>query len=186
MPKVYPPSMPARARFPLTFFLRASGLHVGAAAAAASLRRDLAEEGFVTNSEFDEAYAVARITPGTNLLAMYTLLGQRLAGWRGAILALSAGAIIPAAISGFMAAVYVWNAGDPLAAKAMQGARAGALAVLLWAAIKLLRPQLTQQRVRGAILALAILTGTLALPLPPLGLLLVAGAVGAVVLRREP
>ena len=45
---------------------------------------------------FDEAYAVARVTPGTNLLAMYTLLGERFAGWPGALLALSVGALVPA------------------------------------------------------------------------------------------
>jgi|KBSMisStandDraft_5_1062788.scaffolds.fasta_scaffold661399_3 chromate transport protein ChrA len=62
-------------QFPLSSFLRASGLHVGAAAAAAALRRDLVEGNAVTGPEFDEAYAIARLTPGTNLLAVYVLLG---------------------------------------------------------------------------------------------------------------
>ena len=67
-------------------FVRASSLHVGAAAAAAALRRDLVDKGRLSASAFDEAYAVARVTPGTNLLAMYTLLGERFAGWRGALI----------------------------------------------------------------------------------------------------
>jgi len=106
MATVYPRSAPPDRPFPLAPFLRASTLHVGAAAAAASLREDLVEHGSLTSSEFDEAYAIARLTPGTNLLAMYTLLRQRLAGWRGATTALSAGIIIPAAISGAVAAAY--------------------------------------------------------------------------------
>jgi chromate transporter len=74
-------------------------LHVGAAAAAAALRRDLVDTGRVSSAPFDEAYAVARVTPGTNLLAMYTLLGKRFAGWRGALLALCVGAFVPAIIA---------------------------------------------------------------------------------------
>ena len=69
---------PAGRPFPLLEFIRASSLHVGAAAAAAALRRDLVDTGRLPSASFDEAYAVARLTPGTNLLAMYTLLGEKL------------------------------------------------------------------------------------------------------------
>src|SRR5687767_16038975 len=107
MSSVYPGPSTAVQSFPLASFLRASGLHVGSAAAAAALRHDLVNQRHLTESEFDEAYAIARLTPGTNLLAMYTLLGRRLAGWRGAAVALSAGTVIPAAIAGICAAMYV-------------------------------------------------------------------------------
>jgi chromate transport protein ChrA len=62
-------------------FLRASSLHIGAAAAAASLRHDLVKEGKVESRDIDAAYAISRVTPGTNLLALYALLGHRLGGW---------------------------------------------------------------------------------------------------------
>ena len=88
-----------QASFPFGAFVRASSLHVGAAAAAAALRRDLVDQGRLSASAFDEAYAVARVTPGTNLLAMYTLLGERFAGWRGALTALTVGALVPALIA---------------------------------------------------------------------------------------
>ena len=55
--------------------------------------------GQLPASAFDEAYAVARVTPGTNLLAMYALLGERFAGWRGALTALAVGALVPALIA---------------------------------------------------------------------------------------
>ena len=158
---------------------------MGAAAAAASLREELLERGALTSSDFDEAYALARLTPGTNLLAMYVLLGKRLGGgWRGAAAALAAGAVIPAAIAGMVAAGYVQYAGHPLAARAMQGARAGALAVILWAVVKLLRPQLLLHGVRAVVVAATTLAVTLTLPIPQVALLIVAGVVGAV-LRRE-
>ena len=171
--------------FPLGPFLRAAGLHVGAAAAAASLRRELTERTLLTGSEFDEAYAVARFTPGTNLLALYTLVGERLAGWRGATLALSIGTFIPAALATVVAVGYVAYAGNPLAARAMQSARAGALAVLLWAAVRLIRPQLTQQRTRGLTVAVAALALSFAFTVPQIVLLLLGGGAGAWLLRRE-
>jgi hypothetical protein len=64
-----------RRAFPLVEFIRASSLHVGAVAAAAALRRDLVDSGRLPSGAFDEAYAVARLTPGTNLLAMYVYIG---------------------------------------------------------------------------------------------------------------
>ena len=104
---------PEHASFPFGAFVRASSLHVGAAAAAAALRRDLVEQGRLSASAFDEAYAVARVTPGTNLLAMYTLLGERFAGWRGALTALTVGALVPALIAVALGAAYVGYAGPP-------------------------------------------------------------------------
>lgn len=171
--------------FPLASFLRASGLHVGAAAAAAALRHDLVDRGQLTASEFDEAYAIARVTPGTNLLAMYTLLGKRLAGWRGAASALAVGTVVPAAIAGLFAATYIRFSDIALAARAMQGARAGALAVLLWAAVRLLRPQIMLHRTRAALLAGGALAAALTLSVSPIVQLIVAAVVGAVLLRAE-
>ena len=176
---------PARGRFPLLEFIRASSLHVGAAAAAAALRRDLVDTNRLSSAAFDEAYAVARVTPGTNLLAMYTLLGERFAGWRGALLALGVGALVPAAIAVTVGAAYVEYADRPLAREAMQGARAGALAVFAWAVVRLLRPQLQLHRGRGVALALATLTMALILPIPSFVILLVAGGIGAVFLGAE-
>jgi chromate transporter len=181
---VYTPTR-AKPGFPLLEFIRASSLHVGAAAAAASLRRDLVETGRLPSAAFDEAYAVARVTPGTNLLAMYTLLGQRFAGWPGALIALSVGAIVPAMIAVILGAAYVGYADHPIARDAMQGARAGALAVFAWAVVRLLRPQIQRHRLRGVALALAALALTVLHPVPPFVILLVAGGLGAAFLQVE-
>lgn len=184
MPQVYSESKPAGQPFPVGAFVRASTLHVGAAAAAASLRRDLVETGVTDASTFDEAYAVARLTPGTNLLAMYTLLGQHLGGWRAGVSALAIGAVLPAAIVVVLGMAYVAYGEYPLAARAMQGARAGALAVFAWAAIRLIRPQLSQHHVRGTVLAVAVLAAIVTVKVPVFILLLAAAGAGAAFLRR--
>ena len=185
MAPVYVQRDPVQSSFPVFPFLRASSLHVGAAAAAASLRHDLVKNGSLSESEFDEAYAIARLTPGTNLLAMYTLIGQRLAGWSGAARALTIGSVVPAIIVALIAAAYVTFGNTPFVAKAMQGARAGALAVFLWAAVRLFRPQFTKHRTRGALVGLVTLVIGFAASIPPLVVLLAAGAIGAVLLRDQ-
>ena len=176
---------PEGASFPVGAFVRASSLHVGAAAAAAALRRDFVDTGRLPASAFDEAYAVARLTPGTNLLAMYTLLGERFSGWSGALGALTVGALIPALIAVALGAAYVGYAGHPLAEGVMQGARAGALAVFEWAIVRLGRPQFQQHRRGGIALAVTTLVMTLLLPIPQVVILLVAGGLGAAFMRSD-
>ena len=178
---------PERRPFPLEAFVRASSLHVGAAAAAAALRRDLVDKGRLPASAFDEAYAVARLTPGTNLLAMYTLLGERFGGWSGALMpALTVGALIPALIAVALGAAYLRLAGHPLAEGVMQGARAGALAVFAWAIVRLGRPQLQQHRRRGVALALTTLVMMWLVPIPQFVILIVAaGGLGAAFMRTD-
>lgn len=173
----------APSRFPWRVLVRASSLHVGAAASAAALRRDLVETGQIHPDHFDEAYAVARVTPGTNLLAMYVLLGERFAGWRGALAALAIGACVPAFIAVTLGVAYVAFSNRPLTQLFMQGARAGALAVFGWAVIRLARPQIRTHRWRG--LGIAAMTSALLwIGAPTMVVLLVAGAVGSVLLRE--
>ncbi len=76
-------------------FVRASILHIGAAAATASVREELTRDHRVTTTEVDRAYAVSRVTPGTNLLALHAQLGHQLGGWQLAIQAVMVGAGLP-------------------------------------------------------------------------------------------
>ena len=183
MPEVYCQSTDAPQGFPWASFIRASTLHIGAAAAAVSLRREMVDEGGAPPSVFNQAFAVSRLTPGRNLLALYVLLGRHVAGWRGALQALAVGTLIPSIIACGAAAVHSHYAAYPLAAAGMRGARAGAWAVLLWAAVRLIRPQLAQHAIRGVLLGLGALIVGLALPVPPVVVLLVGGGLGAGLLR---
>ena len=54
--------------------------NISGSAAAAALQERLAAEGLMPRHVFQIAYAAARLTPGTNLLALYALLGHRLMG----------------------------------------------------------------------------------------------------------
>lgn len=161
-------------------FVHACSLHVGAAAAASSLRRDLVERGTISSAVFDEAYAIARLTPGTNLLAMFALLGQHFSGWVGSATAVTIGTVVPGTIAALMTAAYVTYASHPLAERSMEGARAGALAVLLWAGVRLIAPQLQRRKTRGAVIGLVTLLASVGTGMHPIVVLLLAAGAGTI------
>jgi chromate transporter len=133
-------------------------------------------------ADFDGAYAVARLTPGTNLLALYALLGHRLGGWGLALSAVAIGVVIPSAVAVLVAAFYVEST-SPFLSLVMRGARAGGLAVFLGAVVRLSRPQLTEHRRLGLAFALVAFVAAWLFPMNQLFILLTAGGLGAVVLR---
>jgi chromate transporter len=163
-------------------FVRASALHIGAAAAASSLREELVGTRATSAADFDGAYAVARSTPGTNLLALYALLGHRLGGWSLALSAAAVGVLVPGTVAVLVAAYYVESTSSffPLV---MRGARAGGLAVFLGAVVRLSRPQLTEHRRLGLAFALVAFVAAWLFPMNQSFILLTAGALGAVVLK---
>ncbi len=167
---------------PLRAFVRASSLHIGAAAAAASLRRELVDDHGVAATEIDRAYAVSRLTPGTNLLALYAVLGHRLGGWPLAAQAVLVGVLVPALLALLVASAYL-HIQSPIVEWIMRGARAGGVAVFLGAAARLLRPQLKAHGIRCAALAAATALVAWFAPVSAFIVLLAAGVAGGVVLR---
>jgi chromate transporter len=165
--------------------MRASSLHIGGAAAAASLRTDLVERGHMNEAAFTESYAVARLTPGTNHLALYAALGFRLAAWRGAALTLTVGTVPPSLIATAIATLYVRYSGHPLVAQGMHGARVGAVAVLVWAVACLARPLVRKHRMGGIAFAMVVLAVALTARVPVFLILLAAGVTGAIFFRRD-
>lgn len=169
-------------RSPFISFLRASSLHIGAAAVTATLREELVDDTRLTPGEFDTAFAVARLTPGTNLLALYAQLGKHLGGWPLAVGAVAAGTLVPAAITVAMAAASQYSH-SPLVASMMAGARAGGMAVLIGAAYRLLKPYLSARPWTAS--AVAAGAGLLAwsVPVSPFLILLLAAIAGTFLFR---
>lgn len=94
----------------------------GGASTLLLLRRFLVErEPRISEREFNEAWALCQLSPGIHLVALAGLLGQRIAGWRGVIVAVC-GMMVPAAIiTAAMTAAYGVIADQPLAHAAMAG-----------------------------------------------------------------
>jgi chromate transporter len=86
------------------------------------LRRFLVERGrLISERDFTEAWALCQLSPGIHLVALAGLLGDRIAGWRGVIVAVS-GMMVPAAIiTAAMTAAYGLVADEPLARASLSG-----------------------------------------------------------------
>lgn len=171
-------------RSPLAVFLRASSLHIGAAAATAALREELVADRRLAPREVDVAYAVSRLTPGTNLLALHAQLGRRIGGWPLALGAVTVGAVVPAIFAVAIAAAYQ-HSQSPAVAALMAGARAGGIAVFIGAALRLLKPQMADHpRMAASVAAGASLLAWL-VPVSPFVILLLAGVAGAFIFRPK-
>lgn len=104
------------------------------------LRRFLVErEARISERAFNEAWALCQLSPGIHLVALAGLLGQRIAGWRGVLVAVS-GMMVPAAIiTAAMTAAYGVIADQPLAHSALAGMAPATGGMTLGLAIVLVR-----------------------------------------------
>jgi len=109
----------------------------------AALQRDLVDrEGWLTAEDFALAYSLARITPGTNVIAFCVAVGARILGFAGAV----AGALGESLPSAVLAVFIAWGYESLRAnayAMAMIAGTIAAVTGMMWASVWLLvRPQL--------------------------------------------
>jgi chromate transporter len=104
------------------------------------LRRFLVERGrLITERDFTEAWALCQLSPGIHLVALAGLLGRRIGGWRGVVVAVS-GMMVPAAIiTAAMTAAYGVIADQQLARAALSGMAPATGGMTLGLAIVLVR-----------------------------------------------
>lgn len=107
----------------------------------AHTRRALLARGWMTEEAFAETFTLAQLTPGPNAVNLAAMVGARLAGRMGA-LASVLGVLTPGLLA--MLAVSVVTLGQPgglplLLQSALKGAACAALAVLLTAALPVVR-----------------------------------------------
>lgn len=144
-----------------------------------ALERDIVEtQQWLTLSRFRTIYGLARLTPGTSILALATGIGWEFSGWGGALVILLVTAVPGSILAALLASGYQEVYGNPTARKVLAGAAAavcGLIAVSLW---KMLQPYLDRD-VRSSSLAVLAVAGVLALfevnPFPVIVCLGIAG-----------
>jgi chromate transporter len=152
------------------------------------LRRFLVErEHRISDREFTEAWALCQLSPGIHLVALAGLLGQRIAGWRGVIVAVS-GMMIPAAIiTAAMTAAYGVIADQSLAHAALAGMAPATGGMTIGLAIVLV--QGARRRGARAIVDVGVVVVAFAILLittvSSVAVILVAAAAGALFLGGE-
>ena len=159
----------------LSEFARAGNLTLGGGQPmiAELERRVITTRRWLPPEDFGLLYSIARITPGTNILAFIAATAARIQGpWGGALAVVAAS--LPAALVIWLMTVFfdAWS-NNPWVATAMAGAMAAVVALIASSAWQLLKP------FRKNPLALILFLAGLANVASPVTILLTAALLGA-------
>jgi chromate transporter len=165
-------------------FLRAGTLTFGGGnPTMAALYNDLVGvRRWITAEQYGLVYALARLTPGTNLLAFGAGVAWQIGGWWGALLAVLAMSV-PAAVCVVLLTIGydTWKQ-NTIAMSAIAGVLAASVGLMASSAWQLVGPHLTARNWRRTWRALAIASSALLLAfqfqMPPIQVLLLAALAG--------
>ncbi len=173
---------PALAEIASAFTRYANFTLGGGSATVAVLHRELLEKKRWINSDnFSLCFALARLTPGTNLLAFCTGVGWLLRGTSGALIALLAASIPCTIIVIVETSLFSHWQESAWAQAAIHGAVAAAVGITVKTCWTIAHPHVRRgTRLRVAVIAtVAFLLYALG-SVPPIQVLLIAAVVGAV------
>jgi chromate transporter len=141
---------------------------------------------WLTREQFLEAYSLAQLLPGPNVVNLSLMLGDRFFGWRGALAALAGMLAAPLAIVIALAASYNSFADQPAVAGALRGMGAVAAGLMLAMACKLAVPLRNNPMGIALCAALALVTLALVavLRVPLVWVVPTLGALGWALARR--
>ena len=136
----------------------------GGSATLYLIRRVAVERyGWITDDEFTRYWGMCQIAPGINILGLVILIGWRVAGTAGALLAL-AGLLVPsAAITTALTAAYASIRQAPLVRAAIAGIIPATVGLGLLLGYTMVKPLLDTARREGhvsTIVAVALLLGS--------------------------
>jgi chromate transporter len=146
----------------------------------AALQRELVDENkWLSMEDYALAFSLARVTPGTNVIAFCAATGARIMGWRGALAATFAETGPSAVLAILMTQGYeTWRTNGWVMA---------AVAGMMWASIwSMVRPHLAgfKSAVRGLAITLGAFAAIWRFGLSPLSVIGLAAVVG--MLWKEP
>lgn len=162
------------------FFKVGSTTFGGGDPTMAALQRELTErKGWLTREQYGLAYSLARITPGTNVLAFCAGAAYLVRGWTGSAAAVT-GASAPSALIIVWLTIAFENASrSGITRQALAAVLAAVTGMMLASAWLLLRPGCTAQAwPRVAVLAGGTFLLRLWLGWSPVPLMFLAAAVG--------
>jgi chromate transporter len=144
----------------------------------------MTERGWLQRFQCDSFFALARVVPGTNVLAFASATAHAVRGWPGAITAILAYTVPASAVVIVLTLAYQrWN-GHPVGGGAITAAMSSIVGIISGGAWLLAAPHLrSQERLRAAALVLGAVV--LSLWLAPLTIMAIGAAVGFFWPERE-
>ncbi len=173
-------SRPPLKTLTLVFFRILNFTFGGGDPAMAALERELvARRGWLAREHYGLAYGLARVTPGTNVLAFCAAVAWIIRGWAGAVLAVAGGSAPSAMVAVWLTYAYQVLKDNPPAMGAIAGLLASAVGMMAAAAWNLVRPHLRPgEWPRAALIAGGAAAVSIAVPVSPVLVLLAAAAAG--------
>jgi len=176
--------MPSASLSRLTWiFFRVGNLTFGGGdPTMAALQSELvATRRWLDEEQYGLVYGLARITPGTNLLAFCAAAGWLIAGWAGSVLGVLAVTLPSAIIVVLLTAGYqAWSA-NALALAAIGGTLAAAIGMMATSSWQLLLPALRRRQIlRALVIFTASLVFSLRIHMAPIELLGLAALAGLI------
>jgi chromate transporter len=153
----------------------------GGSATVAVLHRELLDKKrWISNDNFSLCFALARLTPGTNLLAFCTGVGWLLRGTSGAVIALLAASVPCTIIVVVATGLFSHWQDSPWAQAAIHGAIAAAVAITVKTCWTIAHPHVKKgTRLRVTLIAAAAFLLYVWGAVPAVQVLLIAAVVGA-------
>lgn len=124
----------------------------------AALKRELVDDRhWITETDYALSFALARITPGTNIIAFCAGVGSVMRGFSGAIAAVVASTIPSALIALLLMVMFDSWQHNPFMAAALAAALAAACGMLWSVVITIVRPLLgnAMRTLRGVLIVIA-------------------------------
>ncbi len=162
-------------------FLRTGNVNFGSGAMATVLLREIVSEQnlWLNESQFGLCYALARVTPGTNLYALFSAAGWFLRGWPGAIIALVASSLPASAVVIALTLLYEVLHGHPWGDAAISGAVAAVVGTIVAGAWLLIRPDvLSRNWLRTLLLMGGAIVLSLGFAVTPIPIVFLSAVVG--------
>ena len=129
----------------------------GGSVTVVAMERDFVESTrWMSLDRFRTIYGIARITPGTSILALVTGIGWDFYRWPGALLALSLSAIPGSIVAAMLAAVYVQLYENEMARRFLAGTAAadcGLIGASIW---RMLQPYLKTEQLSSTLVVFAV------------------------------
>jgi chromate transporter len=142
-------------------------------------RELVSRNGWLQAEQYGLSFGLARMTPGTNVLAFCAGVGWQILGWRGALAVVLAVSLPSAALVVILTWAYeAWRA-NPFATGIISGVVAAAVGMTAAAAWLLIQPLLKQRTwLRSVVVVAGSMILFLALSLPPVPVLALAAILG--------
>jgi chromate transporter len=164
-------------------YLRAGNLTFGGGdVITATLQRELVQiRGWLTPDQYGLAQSLARVTPGTGILAFCAATAWMRARWAGAIVAVLAASIPSAAFVVLLTVGFTSVTGSAVGRLVVAAVLAAAIGMMWAAAWLILRPQLRRATwLRTAALATGAFVALAVWSISPIQVLILAALLGAV------